>query len=133
MKKNFFKKAEDLKLCSTREVQPAVLWAWLRKDAPLTQPSALARVDLPQLDAFLQARGGHGALAEVRLPVAGAERLAARGARLGQADQEGPAGESLHPAERAQAVFAVFARICRDTDAVGPQLQSSSIRDTENN
>lgn len=96
----------------------------VRKEAPLTQPSALACVDLPQLDAFLQARGGHGALAEVRLPVAGAERLAARGARLGQADQEGPAGESLHPAERAQAVFAVFARICRDTDAVTEQLDS---------
>lgn len=90
-------------------------------------------MDLPELDAFLQARGGHGALAEVCLPVAGAQRLAANGARLGQADQEGPTGESLHPAERAQAVFAVLARICRDADTVGPQLQNSSIRDTENN
>lgn len=82
-----------------------------------TQPSASARVDLPELDAFLQARGGHGALAGVRLPVAGAERLATRGTRLRQADQEGLTGESLDPTERARAVFAVFARICGDTDS----------------
>lgn len=74
-------------------------------------------MDLPQLDAFLQARGGHGALAGVRVPVAGAERLPTHGTRLRQADQEGPAGESLHPTERAQAVFAVFARICGDTES----------------
>lgn len=89
-------------------------------------------MDLSEPDAFLQARGGHGALAGVRLPVAGADRLATWGTRLRQADQEGLTGESLDPAERAQAVFAVFARICGDTDS-RPRLQYSSIRDVDNN
>lgn len=91
-----------------------------------TQPSAPACVDLPELDAFLQARGGHGALAGVRLSVAGADKLAG-GARLRQADQEGTTGESLDPTERAQAVFTVFARICGDTGSratVTGQLES---------
>lgn len=77
-------------------------------------------MDLPEPNAFLQACGGHGTLAGVRLPVAGAESLATCGTRLRQADQEGPTGESLDSTERAQAVFAVFARICGDTDSRAP-------------
>lgn len=72
-----------------------------------TQPSASARVDLPELDAFLPTRGSHGALAGVRLPIAGAERLATWRTRLRQAEKVRLPGESLDPAERAQAVLAV--------------------------
>lgn len=84
-------------------------------------------MDLLEPDALLQARGGHGALAGVRLPVAGAERLAIRLTRLRQADQEGLTCESLHSTEHAQAVVAVFARICGDAESratVTAQLDS---------
>lgn len=64
-------------------------------------------MDLSELDAFLHARGSHGTLAGVRLPVAGAEKLVTWRTRLRQAEQVRLAGESLHPAERAQAVLAV--------------------------
>lgn len=79
--------------------------------ALLTQPPAAPGVDLPELDAFLQSRGGHGALAGVGLSVAGAQRLVARGAGLRQAVELGLAGQSLHPAHGAQAVLTVFARV----------------------
>lgn len=74
-------------------------------------------MDLPEFDAFLQACGSHGAFAGVRLPVVGAERLATRRTRLRQGEEERLTGEGLDPTERAQAVLAVFARICGDTDS----------------
>lgn len=75
-------------------------------------------MDLPELDAFLQARCSHGAIAGVGLAVTGAQRLDTRRARLRQAEDEGLAGERLHPAQRVQAVLAVFTRVCGDTTAV---------------
>lgn len=80
----------------------------------LTQPPASPCMDLPELDAFLQACRSHGTLAVVGLAVAGAQRLIVRGARLRQAKAEGLAGDRLHPAHLAQAVFIVFARVCGD-------------------
>lgn len=72
-------------------------------------------MDLPELDAPLQAGGGHGALAGVGPAVAGAQALAARRARLGQGEELRLAGERLHPAHGVQAVLAAVARVCRDT------------------
>lgn len=83
----------------------------------LTQPLARPRVDLPQLDAFLQCRCLQGAGAAVGLPVAGAQRLVPRGAHLRGPEDDGLAGESPHPAHRVQVVFALFARVCGDTAA----------------
>ena len=71
-------------------------------------------MDPPELDAFLHARRCHGALAGVGLSVAGTQRLVTRGARLWHAEDEGLAGESLHPAHRVQAVLAVFTGVCGD-------------------
>ena len=80
----------------------------------LTEPPASPCVDLPELDAFLQACWSHGTLAVVGLAVAGTQRLIVRGARLRQAKEEGLAGDRLHPAHLAQAVLIVFAWVCGD-------------------
>lgn len=72
-------------------------------------------MDLPELDAPLQAGGGHGALAGVGLAVAGAHGVAARRARLGQEELQRLAGERLHPAHGVQVVLAAVAWVCGDT------------------
>lgn len=73
-------------------------------------------MDLPELDAPLHAGGGHGALAGVGLAVAGAQRVAAWRARLGQREEQRLAGERLHPAHGVQVVLGAVARVCGDTD-----------------
>ena len=80
-------------------------------------------MDLPETDAFLEACRRHGALAGVRLAIAGTQGLITWRAGLRQSKKEGPTGDSLHPAHCVQTVLIVFTRICGEISTCEYVLQ----------
>lgn len=101
---------------------------WDQFECSLTEPSASSWVDLPELDAFLHASRSHGTLTGVALPVAGTQRLLRCRTGLRWVEDEGLAGEGLHPAHCVQTVLTVFARVCGDRHSPEYQPQQCEVQ-----
>lgn len=87
-------------------------------------------MDPPEPDAFLHARRRHGALAGVRLAIAGTQGLITWRAGLRQSKKEGLTGESLHPAHCVQTVLIVFTRVCGEMSTCEYVRQYSKVCST---